>query len=564
MTRPGLRRRLVLAFLLVTLLPLFLLSAAVAVFLSRGLERATRDRLEAGLAAARARFAALADRARARVAAAVADDMPALGPGDDDPILHEIARRRDLAALELLDGAGIVIASHHWPAGFGLPDRDGLFPDGAPYRIESVASGYGADERLAVVAEARGRWRGRGVVLRGGSFVDEELLGGLAALMGLEVGLYDEIRGRWTLPAGSRLGTWTRPALGAARGEVRLGDARVRWAATALCRGLLLVVAAPEAALEQTLNEVRRLALTAAALALLGTLGGALFVSGRLARPIRELAEAARRVAEGDLTVSVPVRTDDELGALARAFNDMTAELRVSRSRQAQAERVAAWRELARRLAHELKKPLFPVQLSIETLRRSLDREPPPPPGEFEALFREASDTILQELRSLARVIESFGDLARLPRPHLAPTDLSRVAEQVLGLYQPGAPQVRVETEYAQGLTVSGDAELLARALGNLLANALEAMPDGGTLRVRTLTVPEGVAVEVEDTGPGLPADQMAQLFAPYHTTKPGGTGLGLAIAQGIAAEHGGRIEAASPPGGGARFRLVLPRPKPS
>ena len=558
--RGGLRRRLVGAYVLVALVPVAFLATAVALLLSEALERATRDRLEAGAAAVRSRFASLEARARERLRAVVADDLPALGTGDDDALLDGIARRRDLSALELVDAGGLVIASHHWPAGFGLPDRDGLFPGEAAYRVQTVASGYGAEEKLTIAAEAPGRWRGRGVLLRGGSFVDEELLGGLSALMGLEVGLYDEVRGRWIAPRGSRLASWTRPGLGAARGDVRLGDVRLRWAATAVCSGLMLVVASPEAALEETLGQVRRLGLAAAGLTLLGTLVGALVVSARLARPIRDLAEGARRVAGGDLRVSVPVRTEDEIGALTRAFNDMTAELRVSRARLVQAERVAAWREIARRLSHELKKPLFPIQLSIETLRRSLERDPPGRP-EFEALFRESSDTILQELRSLRRVVESFGDIARLPKPRLAPMDLSRLAERVLALYRTVAPEVQVETDLPEGVTVSGDAELLARALGNLVANALEAMPAGGTLTLRTRVDAEGALVEVADTGPGLGDEQLAQLFTPYHTTKPGGTGLGLVIAQGIAVDHGGGIEASSEPGRGTTFRLVLPRP---
>ncbi len=426
--RAGLRRRLVGAFLLVTVLPLILFSTAVAVLFEH-------------------RFAALAARARQRVASAAADDLPALGPGDDDRLLDEIARRRELPVLELIDGAGIVIASHHWPAGFGLPDRDGLFPGSPPYRVETVAAGYGAEERLAVVAEVPGRWRGRSVRLRGGSFADRELLADLATLIGLEVGLYDEVRGRWIATPGSPLLAWNTPSLSAARGETSVGETKLRWGAAPLCTGLTLVVAAPEGALDRTLGQVRRLGTAAGALALLGTLAGALIVSGRLARPIRELAEGARRVAGGDLRVSVPVRTEDEIGGLARAFNDMTAELRGSRPRLVQAERVAAWREIARRLAHELKKPLFPIQISIETLRRLLDREPPPARGEFEALFRDSSDTILQELRSLGRVVDSFGDLARLPKPRLQPLDLSHLADQVLGLYRGGATHVTIETD---------------------------------------------------------------------------------------------------------------------
>ena len=560
-SRAGLRRRLVGAFLIVTVVPLILFSTAVAVLFQQGLEQATRDRLHSSLDAVRLRFAALAARARERVAAVAVDDLPALGPGDDDRLLDEIARRRELPVLELIDGSGVVIASHHWPAGFGLPDRDGLFPGSPPYRVETVAAGYGADERLAVVAEVAGRWRGRGVLLRGGSFADQELLADLGTLIGLDVGLYDQVRARWIAAPGSSLLTWNRPGLGGSRGEARIGEAQVRWEAAPLCAGLTVVVAAPEGALDRTLRHVRRLGLAAAAVALLGTLAGALIVSGRLARPIRELAEGARRVAGGDLRVSVPVRTEDEIGELARAFNDMTAELRGSRPRLVQAERVAAWREIARRLAHELKKPLFPIQLSIETLRRLMDRDPPPARSEIETLFRDSSDTILQELRSLGRVVDSFSDLARLPRPRLAPLDLERLAEQVLALYRPGAGHVTMETDLSVPLTVSADGELLARALGNLVANALEAMPEGGTLSLRTAAVGEDAVVEITDTGPGLTEEQMAHLFTPYCTTKPDGTGLGLVIVQGIVSDHGGRIEVATPePGRGATFRLVLPR----
>jgi signal transduction histidine kinase len=119
---------------------------------------------------------------------------------------------------------------------------------------------------------------------------------------------------------------------------------------------------------------------------------------------------------------------------------------------------------------------------------------------------------------------------------------------------------VRIETDLAAGLPpVPADRDLLARALGNLVANALEAMPDGGTLAVKTRAVGEGVALEVSDTGPGLTEEQRTRLFTPYYTTKKGGTGLGLAIVQGIVSDHGGRIQVESAPGAGTTFTLVLP-----
>jgi nitrogen fixation/metabolism regulation signal transduction histidine kinase len=248
----------------------------------------------------------------------------------------------------------------------------------------------------------------------------------------------------------------------------------------------------------------------------------------------------------------------------------MTAELRTSRERVVQAERVAAWREMARRLAHELKNPLFPIQLSIETLRRTLDQQSaaagPGPlastPGDaaFAALFRESSDTILEELRSLRRIVDEFAEFARMPRPEPRPTDVNEVVEKVLALHGAGAGSVRVEAALGAGLpSIPADPDLLARALGNLVANALEAMPRGGTLRVRTSRLDSAVSVEIEDDGPGITEEQRTRLFVPYFTTKKGGTGLGLAIVQGIVSDHGGRIEVRSAPGAGTTFTLILP-----
>ena len=134
------------------------------------------------------------------------------------------------------------------------------------------------------------------------------------------------------------------------------------------------------------------------------------------------------------------------------------------------------------------------------------------------------------------------------------------LVERVLALYRARAAAVRIETGLAAGLpAVPADRDLLARALGNLVANALEAMPDGGTLSVKTRAVEEGVALEVSDTGPGLTEEQRTRLFTPYYTTKKGGTGLGLAIVQGIVSDHGGRIQIQSTPGAGTTFTLVLP-----
>jgi nitrogen fixation/metabolism regulation signal transduction histidine kinase len=264
-------------------------------------------------------------------------------------------------------------------------------------------------------------------------------------------------------------------------------------------------------------------------------------------------------MAAGETPAIASPAGSDEIGDLARAFTDLSAELEVSRERLLQAERVAAWREMARRLAHELKNPIFPIQLSIETLRRALAQDEQA--GRFGELFRESSDTVLDELRALRGIIDEFSDFARMPQPRLQPTDVAEVIAHVTELYRARAGEVALQTAVAHGLpVVAADREMLARALGNLVGNALDAMPEGGTLRVAAAAQDGGVAIEVSDTGPGLTEEQRTRLFTPYFTTKRGGTGLGLAIVQGIVSDHGGRIRVESEPGKGTTFTLLLPR----
>jgi nitrogen fixation/metabolism regulation signal transduction histidine kinase len=282
-------------------------------------------------------------------------------------------------------------------------------------------------------------------------------------------------------------------------------------------------------------------------------------LSGRIARPVRELAGAAHAVAAGETPHAVPASGADEIAELAGAFNVMTEQLRESRERLLQAERVAAWREMARRLAHELKNPIFPIQLSIETLRRVIDQDDQRM-DRFPEMFLESSETILDELRSLRKIIDEFSDFARMPRPQLARLSVNAVVERALDLYRPRADGVEIEAGLAEALPeVNADKDLLGRALGNLISNALDAMPEGGKLAVRTAAAPGVVTVEVEDSGPGLTEEQKTRLFTPYFTTKKGGTGLGLAIVQGIVSDHGGRIQVRSEPGHGTSFMLVLP-----
>ena len=558
----GLRGRLLVSFLLVGVPPLLILAATVGLLTGRSLDGAARTRLDGALVSAAARLEALRSLAERRVAAVAEEDLPALAPpaAGDHAIASPLASRRALDALEVLDGEGRVVSSHHWPAGFGLPDRDRVFSAGTALRLETVAEGHGSAERLTITASRPTLWREAPVTVRGGFRVDEALFADLSSLMGLSVGLRDRERGLWVAPPGSALLRWADPPLEGegGSGRVVLDGAPTSWATRRLSPELWLVVATPRAEQEALVRHLRLATLALAGGAALAGLSLALWLSSRIARPVAALAEGAQRVAAGDLGRPVPVLAPDELGALARAFNDMTAELRASRDRAVQAERVAAWREMARRLAHELKNPIFPMQLSLETLRRAAERQDP---ATFAALSRESVDTILEELAALKRIVEEFSEFARMPRPDPRLHDVNETVVRVLDLYRARAGLVAVEQGLEAGLPrVSADPELLARALGNLVANALEAMPQGGVLRVRTRSSPAGVVLEVEDSGPGLTEEQRTRLFTPYFTTKKGGTGLGLAIVQGIVSDHGGRVEVRSEPGRGTTFALVLPR----
>jgi nitrogen fixation/metabolism regulation signal transduction histidine kinase len=292
------------------------------------------------------------------------------------------------------------------------------------------------------------------------------------------------------------------------------------------------------------------------------------WISARVTRPIEKLAEGAREVAAGRWEARVQVKSRDEIGQLADAFNEMTRQLAEQRERLVQTERVAAWRELARRLAHELKNPLFPLQLTVENLQRAREQSTDQrerATNQFDEVFFESTATLRAELENLKMIVSRFSDFAKMPPPEFERVDINELVRSTVKLFEPqlapvGRPPITPELYLDESLPrPQADTVLLRRALENLILNSLDAMPAGGTLTIRTAHRPGMVRLEVTDTGQGLTPEECARLFTPYYTNKRHGTGLGLAIVQSVVSDHNGRIEVESAPGAGATFRIELP-----
>jgi two-component system nitrogen regulation sensor histidine kinase NtrY len=304
------------------------------------------------------------------------------------------------------------------------------------------------------------------------------------------------------------------------------------------------------------------IAAAVAASALLVGFFFSLWVAARITRPVEELVEGAREVAAGRWETRIDVRSADEIGQLGIAFNDMTRTLATQRERLLQTERVAAWRELARRLAHELRNPLFPLQITVENLQRAkqLDAK------QFLEVFNESTATLKAELTNLNTIVGRFSDFSKMPSPVFAKVDVNEALRNIIRLFEPqfnvvGKPTITPEHFLTEPLPeIDADAVLLHRAFQNLVLNALDAMPSGGTLTLRTSEQKGTVRIEVADTGNGLTAEECARLFTPYYTTKQQGTGLGLAIVQSVISDHHGSISVSSEEGRGTTFRIELPQ----
>lgn len=583
------RQKLLLLFAATVFLCVAVISVSVYSTMRQSFEQANQERANAVAAQFRSEFQRRGQdvvRKVESIAASETVQRMALevnrGASDSSGYLTEakaLAGQQQLDFLELVDHQGMILSSAQWQAKFGYPEAAipsavgsaGAFlkreelPDGSSLGLFAVRATHVGEQPLYVI---------------GGERLDQGFLSTLDIPTGTRVLLYQNLDPRWNPKS---LLDLNGPASGAERiapliEQVRRtgqeSQAVIHWTADSAdaevfhamplngpnqqLMGVLLVGSS-----RRPLIELQRQVLSTAMLVggagILVAVVASLWFAARVTRPVVSLADAARRVAAGDLAAKVEVESHDELGELASSFNRMTTDLAQQKDRAVQAERVAAWRELARRLAHELKNPLFPLQVTVENLVRAKQKAP----EMFEEVFEEGTTTLLAEINNLKTIIGRFSEFSKMPQPQRRPIQVNDVVQSVLRVFQAqlqAKSQITVHTDLAATLReISADPDLLHRALSNLVLNSIDAMSQGGELTIGTKPLNDRVEISVSDTGSGLTPEECERLFTPYYTTKQHGTGLGLAIVQSVVSDHGGKISVESTKDKGTTFRIELP-----
>jgi signal transduction histidine kinase len=573
------RTRLLLIFTVAVVASVALVEWLVTDSTRQAFERAETRRVNGLVAQFRKQFAQRGEeivRAVNGIAASEAAVNIAIS-ADYSPYYNEaasLASAHGLGLLELVAGDGTIVSSAQWPARFGyreewLADPADWESRGAFLQRQELPDGV----TVSLMAVGTASAGGRQLYVAGGQRLDREFLSSLVLPEGMRVLLYRNLEAGFS-PAelvGGRAEDLPRVRplieqvqqrkreIGRTLGSGSSAETFHALPLTGYQGDLLgvLLIASSRRELVELESVLRRTGMGVAAAGILLGIALSWWATARITRPVQRLAESAARVAGGDWGATVESSATGEIGQLARAFNRMTRELVAQRERLVQAERVAAWRELARRLAHELKNPLFPLQITVENMQRARERYP----EQFDEVFREGAATLLAELAKLKQIVARFSDFAKMPAPEMQPVSFNELVGETLKLFEPQLEQARVRADALLDPRlhpVQADPDQMTRVLRNLILNAIDAMPQGGTLTLRTSALEGGVRLEVSDTGQGLTSEECSRLFTPYYTTKTHGTGLGLAIVQSVVSDHHGRISVESAPGKGTTFRIEL------
>ena len=283
-------------------------------------------------------------------------------------------------------------------------------------------------------------------------------------------------------------------------------------------------------------------------------------LTDEIIRPIVNLEEATRRIAEGDFSFRVLTRTKDELSFLVGSFNRMISELEGSRKKLLQAEKISAWQEIAQRLAHEVKNPLTPIKLSAQRILKRYRSDP----DSLEGVLEPAVSSIIDEVDNLNKLLVEFREFTRLPNPHSEPVDMRQLIQEVIRVYEHLSNKVTFSCRFVNDrATIKVDRKQMKQVFANLIKNAIQAMPGGGELSVITDLVKKDdypyFRVQVRDTGNGIEEEFKDNIFEPYFTTKKDGSGLGLSIVDRIIFDHNGSIWFETKKDRGTTFFIDLP-----
>jgi len=291
-----------------------------------------------------------------------------------------------------------------------------------------------------------------------------------------------------------------------------------------------------------------------------------LILARSMTRKASEIARVMNQVTQGNLDARVLRIGDDELGRLAQSLNQMLDELDEARQTLAYLQRIEVWQEMARRLAHEIKNPLTPIQLAVQQLREKDNGQDP----QFSAMLRESVEIIEDEVDGMRRLVTNFSQFSRLPDAQLAPIELAAIVRDFVRVYgsisEHDEDRLVVE-DAGEKFPILGDRQLLKHSLVNLVENAVLSAQES---QIKPIRVEIGLArnidshgewveLSVSDNGPGVDASKRESIFEPYETSRSEGSGLGLAIVKKIVLDHGGRMGVSESSLGGARFSLFLP-----
>ena len=450
------------------------------------------------------------------------------------PLAERLAERYDLPILKILDAESIVLSSAHWRASYSLRDSPGMILALEAESHTRLVRERDVDGEFLALLSPHWVPQPRRYVMIGGVRADSLLEGHITERAGINV--------RFHLVEGAAAITDTTSwvSLDASPSEMQAG----------------LELDFDPSAIRDLAGRLAQIFVIAglAGMLLAWLLG--LWISSRVTRPLEEVAAGATMVAAGRTPQLIQPQGSTEIRELVQSFNQMTSSLAESRERLRHAERIAAWRDVARRIAHEIKNALVPIQLSIENVARSVHTGR----GDLASLADESVSTVRVEIDGLTRLVNSFSEVARLPDPEPTPNQLHETWERAVNSMN---EELEVHEVGLEALpTLRYDDDQIRRAFHNLARNAQEA--GAKHLDLKASTSVSGIKLEVSDDGHGISSEDLPHIFDPYFTRKEHGTGLGLAIVYKIIIDHGWKVSVAPATGSngtpqGTRFTIDIP-----